>query len=56
MEGKELRLKQEYFLCSASLQHIIRRYKQLKSKSGGNKREGFKEFPKKVRDMLNINN
>lgn len=26
-EGKELRLKQEYFLCSATLQDIVRRFK-----------------------------
>ena len=26
--GKELRLKQEYFLCSATLQDVIRRYIQ----------------------------
>ena len=49
MEGKELRLKQEYFLCSASLQDIVRRYKQYKSKSGGGTRSSFKEFPEKVR-------
>ena len=50
MEGKELRLKQEYFLCSASLQDIVRRYKQFKSKEGGKPRTNFKVFPEKVND------
>ena len=47
-EGKELRLKQEYFLCSATLQDIIRRFKTYKSNMGGKPREGFSEFPQKV--------
>lgn len=47
-EGKELRLKQEYFLCSATLQDIVRRFKAYKSNMGGEKREGFSEFPNKV--------
>ena len=47
-EGKELRLKQEYFLCSATLQDIVRRFKTYKANMGGEKREGFSEFPKKV--------
>lgn len=35
-EGKELRLKQEYFLCSATLQDIVRRFKnQYKAKKTG---------------------
>jgi glycogen phosphorylase len=43
--GKELRLKQEYFLVSASLQDILRRY--LKT------RPGFEAFPEKVAIQLN---
>ena len=48
MEGKELRLKQEYFLCSATLQDIVRRYKTFKSRMGGSPRSSFADFPKKV--------
>ncbi len=48
MEGKELRLKQEYFLCSATLQDIVRRYKVYRSRSGGDLRTSFSEFPEKV--------
>ena len=48
MEGKELRLRQEYFLCSATLQDIVRRYKAYKSKMGGKARTNFDEFPEKV--------
>lgn len=48
MEGKELRLRQEYFLCSATLQDIVRRYKAYESKMGGKPRETFDEFPDKV--------
>lgn len=44
--GKELRLKQEYFFVSATLQDIIRRYK----KSHGN---DFNLFPQKVAIQLN---
>ena len=47
-EGKELRLKQEYFLCSATLQDIIRRFKAFKSRMGGEQRKGFSDFPNKV--------
>jgi len=53
-EGKELRLKQEYFLCSASLQDIITRFKAAKSnvkKSSGP--DVFQTFPKKVAIQLN---
>lgn len=48
MKGKELRLKQEYFLCSATLQDIIRRFKTYKSRMGGKSRTNFAEFPEKV--------
>ncbi len=44
--GRELRLKQEYFLVSASLQDIIRRYKKTHP-------QGFHLFPKKVAIQLN---
>ncbi len=43
--GKELRLKQEYFLVSASLQDIIRRYRKI--------RTDFAEFHDKVAIQLN---
>lgn len=44
-QGKELRLKQEYFLVSASLQDIIRRYKKHNKK--------FDKFSSKVAIQLN---
>lgn len=44
-QGKELRLKQQYFFVSASLQDIIRRYKDSHS--------NFDEFPEKVALQLN---
>lgn len=44
-EGKELRLKQQYFFVSATLQDIIRRYKKT--------HDSFKEFPDKVAIQLN---
>ncbi len=52
MEGKELRLKQEYFLCSATLQDIVRRYKTFKSREGGPSRTTFDQFPEKVRLLV----
>ena len=45
-EGKELRLKQEYFFVSATMQDIMRRYK--KSTDGG-----FSRFPELVAIQLN---
>ncbi|XP_050424403.1 glycogen phosphorylase isoform X2 [Adelges cooleyi] len=50
-EGKELRLKQEYFMCSATLQDIIRRFKA--AKPGAQVRADFSEFPSKVAIQLN---
>ncbi|OHD65954.1 MAG: glycogen phosphorylase [Spirochaetes bacterium RBG_13_51_14] len=44
-EGKELRLKQEYFFVSATLQDIIRRYKKTDT--------GFDRFPEMVAIQLN---
>ncbi|KAF7639970.1 Alpha-1,4 glucan phosphorylase [Meloidogyne graminicola] len=51
--GKELRLKQEYFLVAATLQDIIRRFK---SSQYGNRtpiRVDFASFPDKVAIQLN---
>lgn len=52
-EGKELRLKQEYFLCAATLQDIIRRYKASKFGSREAVRTDFESFPDKVAIQLN---
>lgn len=46
MNGKELRLKQQYFLCSASLQDIINRFKKLHGND-------WKVLPEKVAIQLN---
>jgi glycogen phosphorylase len=43
--GKELRVKQQYFFVSATLQDIIRRYKR--------ERKTFTDFPDKVQIQLN---
>lgn len=40
-EGKELRLKQQYFFCSASLYDIIKQFKE-------NHKDGFAKFSSKV--------
>lgn len=45
MNGKELRLKQQFFLCSASLQDIIRRWKKT--------HDNFDGFENKVAIQLN---
>ncbi|XP_046663548.1 glycogen phosphorylase [Homalodisca vitripennis] len=52
-EGKELRLKQEYFMCAATLQDIIRRYKSSKFGSRDSVRTSFEHFPDKVAIQLN---
>ncbi|XP_037550544.1 glycogen phosphorylase, liver form [Nematolebias whitei] len=50
-EGKELRLKQEYFVVAATLQDIIRRFKT--TKEGSPTRTSFENFPDKVAIQLN---
>ncbi|CAF3409283.1 unnamed protein product [Rotaria sp. Silwood1] len=52
-KGKILRLKQEYFLVSASLQDIIRRFKNSKLFSNRNKKIDFTYFPEKIAIQLN---
>ena len=56
-EGKELRLKQEYFLVSATLQDVIRRYKHVRTgvkTKRGLERTSFDDFPSKVRGWLSM--
>ncbi len=55
-EGKELRLKQEYFLVSATLQDVIRRYKHFRTgmnEPNSAERTSFDQFAKKVAFQLN---
>uniref|UniRef100_A0A7M4FXR7 Alpha-1,4 glucan phosphorylase n=1 Tax=Crocodylus porosus TaxID=8502 RepID=A0A7M4FXR7_CROPO len=47
-EGKELRLKQEYFVVAATLQDIIRRFKSSKFGCRDPVRASFETFPDKV--------
>uniref|UniRef100_T1JIP1 Alpha-1,4 glucan phosphorylase n=1 Tax=Strigamia maritima TaxID=126957 RepID=T1JIP1_STRMM len=52
-EGKELRLKQEYFMVAATLQDILRRYKSSKFGCRDPVRTNFDAFPEKVAIQLN---
>ncbi len=51
--GKELRLKQEYFLCAATLQDVVRRFKHSKFGSREVARTDFSKMPEKVAIQLN---
>lgn len=53
-EGRELRLKQEYFLCSATLQDIVRRFRnQSKAKKSAGEPIDWNLFPEKNAIQLN---
>lgn len=52
-EGKELRLKQEYFMVAATLQDIIRRFKEAKFGTREATRKNFDLLPSKVAIQLN---
>jgi len=52
-EGKELRLKQEYFLCAATLNDVVRRFKASKFGSREVARTNFDLMPEKVAVQLN---
>lgn len=51
-EGKELRLKQEYFVVAATLQDIIRRFKASKFGSTESVRTVFDSFPDQVQSRV----
>jgi starch phosphorylase len=52
-EGKELRLKQEYFMVSATLNDIVRRFKTSKFGNRNVTRSNLELFPEKVAIQLN---
>merc|ERR1712241_1125544 len=52
-EGKELRLKQEYFLCAATLQDVVRRFKCSQFGSREVARTDFSRMHEKVAIQLN---
>jgi starch phosphorylase len=52
-EGKELRLKQEYFMVAATLSDIIRRYKSSKFGNRQVTRSNMELFPEKCAIQLN---
>lgn len=52
-EGRELRLKQEYFLVAATLHDVVRRFKSSKFGSRAAVRTDFTTFPAKVAIQLN---
>ena len=47
--GKELRLKQQHFFVSATIQDVVRRFKE----SNGGTRDDFEHFPEKAAFQLN---
>lgn len=47
-EGKELRLKQEYFVVAATLQDVIRRFKASKPGSSSSAGTMFDAFPEQA--------
>lgn len=53
-EGKELRLKQEYFVVAATLQDIIRRFKSSKFGCRDPVRTCFETFPDKVGLLMGL--
>ncbi|XP_055303001.1 glycogen phosphorylase-like isoform X1 [Sitodiplosis mosellana] len=53
-ENQEIRLKQEYFLCSASLQDIIARYKSSKVAQTDTGRTDYNNFAEK--NIIQLNN
>jgi len=52
-EGKELRLKQEYFMVASTLRDIIRRYKSAHLGGHHVSRTTFEQLPEKVAIQLN---